>query len=80
MEHVRGKDLQVGDIIEVWWSNPAQVFPKREMITAIRQYKGRLEYLWKEGATLVSFSVNKTGMTIDNSGLYTRFASWYDAG
>ena len=54
---VQGKDLKVGDTIEVWWT------PKRDTITALRPYTGPLERL--AGARLADFALNTTGMTIE---------------
>lgn len=56
-----GKDLKVGDIIEVWWS------PKRDIITKLTDYNGPLNYCLNIGgkARLASFEINKTGMTIE---------------
>jgi hypothetical protein len=76
MKKVAGRDLKVGDIIGVWWSSPAQPYPRREMIESIRPYKGKLSHLWPMGANLVSFTVNRTGMTIGNDDDVERFNSW----
>ncbi len=54
---VEGKDLRVGDTIEVWWS------PKRDTITALRPYTGPLECL--AGAQLAEFALYRAGMTIE---------------
>lgn len=54
---VEGKDLKVGDTIEVWWT------PNRDTITALRPYTGPLECL--AGAQLADFALNRTGMTIE---------------
>jgi hypothetical protein len=61
---VRGKSLEVGDVIEVWWA------PRRDTITRLKPYKGPLEYLWKEGAQIAYFAQCTGGMTIDNSDVY----------
>lgn len=65
-ERVFGRDLRVGDTIEVWWQ------PNRDTITGLRPYKGPLAHIWQEGAMLADFAILKTGMTIDCGGLYDR--------
>ena len=59
-EDVTGADLRVGDTIEVWWR------PRRDTITELREYTGRLRHLWKRGARLASFGICKSGMTCGN--------------
>jgi len=57
-----GKQLRVGDTIEVWWANG------RDTITGLRPYHGLLSPLWDKyggGAKLADFALNKTGMTIE---------------
>lgn len=56
-----GKQLKVGDTIEVWWGNG------RDTITRLLPYNGPLAYIWAEhgGARLADFALNKTGMTIE---------------
>lgn len=66
MTHIRGSNLKAGDTIEVWWS------PKRDLITALRPYKGPLEHLFPAGARIAEFAILKSGMTIDNSDFYDR--------
>ena len=61
---VRGKDLKIGDTIEVWFRTG------RDTITALRPYTGPLAYLFPEGAQLADFAVSRVGMTIDNSDMY----------
>lgn len=56
---VLGRDLKVGDTIEVWWS------PRRDTILSLRPYTGRLT-CFKAGAKLAEFALNQTGMTIEN--------------
>ena len=60
----RGKELKVGDTIEVWWN------PHRDTITELRPYLGPLAYLFPEGAQLASFAVCQSGMTIDNGDVF----------
>jgi len=55
---LRGKDLRVGDTVEVWWS------PRRDTITALRPYTGPLK-CFKHGARIADFAISRTGMTID---------------
>ena len=59
MKRKLGKELKVGDTIEVWWG--------RDRITALRPYNGPLAHLWADqgGARLADFALNKTGMTIE---------------
>ncbi len=54
---VRGRDLRVGDVIEVWWA------PRSDRITKLVPYTGSIKGL--EGAQLADFAVNNTGMTIE---------------
>jgi hypothetical protein len=61
VQHVYGKDLRIGDTIEVWWT------PGRDTITGLRPYTGNLAHLFREGAQLAEFAICKTGMTIDNA-------------
>jgi hypothetical protein len=63
---VSGSDLAVGDTIEVWWA------PNRDTIIGLRPYTGPLAYLWKDGAQLADFALNKSGMTIDNGERFKR--------
>jgi hypothetical protein len=56
MKTVLGKDLKPGDTIEVWWR------PKRDTITAIRPYAGRLNL--PEGTQIADFLLSHAGMTI----------------
>jgi hypothetical protein len=63
--YVRGSELKVGDTIEVWWSM------KRDTITALKPYKGPLEYLWPEGARSAKFAVSTLGMTIEPHAAFT---------
>lgn len=60
-KRVRGRDLKVGDTIQVWWA------PRRDIITKLIPYHGPLAYLWDKdgGARLASFALLKTGMTIE---------------
>lgn len=61
---VRGKDLEVGDVIEVWWA------PRRDTITRLEPYTGTLQDLFPEGAQIARFAQCTGGMTIDNSDVY----------
>jgi hypothetical protein len=56
-----GKNLRVGDTIEIWWR------PGRDTITRLTPYTGPLRNLWDchGGARLAEFALSKTGMTID---------------
>jgi len=58
---VSGRDLRVGDTIEVWWA------PHRDTIIDLVPYEGPLKYLWEEdgGAQVAAFGLNKIGMTIE---------------
>jgi len=61
-QRTRGRQLRVGDTIEVWWGNG------RDTITGLRPYNGPLSHLWDRyggGARLADFAVNKVGMTIE---------------
>lgn len=57
---VRGGDLQIGDIIEVWWR------PFRDVIVGFETYTGPLAHLWPKGARIASFGICRSGMTIGN--------------
>jgi hypothetical protein len=63
-KQVFGKDLRIGDVVEVWWGS------KRDTITALVPYCGPLQHIWPAGAQLASFAILRTGMTIDNSDRY----------
>lgn len=65
--YVKGKDLKVGQTIEVWWNNG------RDTITKLEPYKGCMKKLWKDGAAIASFSYNPVGMTIDLGKTYKVF-------
>lgn len=52
-----GKDLRVGDTIEVWWE------PREDTITKLVPYTGSIAVL--KGAQLADFEVLNTGMTIE---------------
>ncbi len=57
-----GKQLRIGDTIEVWWGNG------RDTITSLRPYTGPLSHLWDRYggvARLADFALNKVGMTIE---------------
>lgn len=63
-----GHELKVGDTISTWWA------PQRDTIIALKPYTGPLAGLFPKGAQLASFALLKTGMTIDNSDLFTVIA------
>lgn len=65
---VKGSQLKVGQCIEVWWAG------HRDIITALRPYKGSLAHLFGDGAQIAEFSICKAGMTIDNSDYYNVIA------
>jgi len=65
---VSGKQLNVLDTIEVWWS------PGRDTIIKLEPYTGPLASLFPEGAQLATFALLKTGMTIDNADRFQRIA------
>lgn len=65
---VFGKELKVGDTIETWWT------PNRDTIIGLRPYTGPLKCFEPEGAQIASFALNKSGMTIENGGLYVVIA------
>lgn len=60
MRQILGKDLKVGDTIEVWWR------PRRDTITNLAPYTGPLAYLFKDGARLAEFAICQSGMTVEN--------------
>ena len=66
MERVYGRELKVGDTIEVWWH------PHRDTIVSLRPYEGSLLKLWTDGAQIAEFALLKTGMTIDNGDIYEK--------
>lgn len=68
MTAVDGKDLRVGDTIEVWWT------PRRDTITDLRPYTGKLASLWPTGARIAGFAICATGMTIGNDEQYDLIA------
>lgn len=62
--HLLGADLRVGDTIAVWWAN------KRDTITRLTPYTGKLASLFPKGAQIAEFALAPTGMTIDNEDYY----------
>lgn len=54
-----GRELAVGDTIEVWWR------PNRDTITKLEPYTGAYRELpeWR-GVRIASFALLRTGMTI----------------
>lgn len=62
MRYVLGRDLRVGDVIEIRWFGV-----ERDQVLTLKPYHGPLAYLWDKdgGARLGSFAVNKVGMTIE---------------
>jgi hypothetical protein len=65
---VFGKQLKVGDTIEVWWTI-AGYKPRQDTITSLEPYRGPLK-IWKEGAQIAGFALSRVGMTIDNGDIY----------
>lgn len=65
MRQVCGKDLKVGDVVEVWWN------PQRDTIVTLQPYTGPIAHIFKAGAQLATFALLKSGMTIDNGEIYT---------
>lgn len=63
---VFGRDLKVGDVIEVWWK------PQRDVIIGLRPYEGPHGDLFPEGAQIALFALLKCGMTIDNGDWFHR--------
>lgn len=59
MRRVFGRDLKVGDTIDVWWGHG------RDTITDLRPYDG-LPDVFTEGARIAIFAHFTTGMTIEN--------------
>lgn len=56
---VLGRELQVGDVVRVWWRNEG------DMITALDPYTGPLSAELGEGAQVARFAVNTLGMTVE---------------
>lgn len=65
-ETVFGGELREGDTIETWFSGG------RDQITHLSPYIGNLAHLFAEGAQTAAFALAKSGMTIENGGLYRR--------
>lgn len=67
-KNVLGKDLKVGDVIEVWWK------PKRDQIIALKPYNNKtMLKIWEkhEGdPRLADFAINRVGMTIEPQMIY----------
>lgn len=53
---INGADLRIGDTIAVWWT------PRRDTIVSLEPYRGPLEFLWPEGASIAGFAIGP-GMT-----------------
>lgn len=68
-ERIFGREIKPGDTIEVWWT------PQRDTVISLRPYNGPLAHLFKDGAQLAEFALNKVGMTIDNGDLFTRIVA-----
>ena len=62
---VFGRDLQIGDVIEVWWR------PYRDVIIDFEPYTGPLAYLFPDGARIATFGICR-GMTVGNDERYSR--------
>lgn len=58
---VDGKDLRVGDVIEVWWQ------PRREQITRLEPYSGPFDFI----CCVARFALSPTGMSIGRNQRYT---------
>lgn len=70
--NVKGNELQVGDVLHVWWNLESRgAIPNRDVITKLEPYNGSLKHIFKDGAQIASFVYNKTGMTIENNIMYT---------
>lgn len=63
---VFGRELKVGDVIEVWWQ------PGKDQIASLEPYRGPLTCFEPEGAQIAGFVLSNVGMTIENGGLYER--------
>lgn len=63
MKTVLGKNLKVGDTLEIWSETHL------DTITKLTPYEGPLKYLFPKGAQLADCR-NGPGLTIDNSDLY----------
>jgi hypothetical protein len=68
MPWISGKELQIGDTIEVWWT------PGRDTVTTLRPYSGPLANLFPDGAQIAGFALLGTGMTIDNAERFLRIS------
>lgn len=55
---VLGKDLKIGDIMEVWWE------PNHDTITNIRYRDEKYKINVYKGFTVAEFAINRKGMTI----------------
>jgi len=64
MKRKQGKDLKTGDVLKVWWK------PRRDAIVSIAPYGGSLAHLFPEGASIASFALCASGMTIDHGAYY----------
>jgi len=54
---VKGSEVRVGDILEVWWN------PGRDTVTGIRPYEGRLDCM--KGGWIFEFALLPSGsMTV----------------
>lgn len=62
---VLGTDLRAWDVIEVWWS------PKRDTIISLKPYTGAIAHVFRAGAQIAEFAMNKNGMTIENDAIFT---------
>lgn len=62
---VSGKDLNIRDCIEVWWSK------HQDLIISLEPYRGPLEYLWPTGAQIAEFATG-VKMTIGNDEEFKR--------
>ena len=60
-----GRDLQVGDTIEVWFG------AHRDTITELRPYAGPYADNILEGARIAKFALFRSGMTIEADAIFT---------
>jgi len=69
-QRTHGKQLRIGDTIEVWWGKTAET-----RSPACNHTTAPLSHLWDKyggGARLADFAVNKVGMTIEPQIVFQR--------
>ena len=64
---IEGFDLQVGDVMVVWWC-PKGGHPNRDRVIEINTYNGKLLDLWPKGARTARFASGAI-MTVGNEEL-----------